>query len=57
MSNYGPSPVTATVLVICNLGSVPRLRLQDEAMAARLRELPCAAVPVPDPTFKSASAD
>ena len=46
-------PVTATVLVICNPGSVPRLRLQDEAMADRLRELPYAAVPVPDPTFKA----
>ena len=45
-------PVTATVLVICNPGSVPRLRLQDEAMADRLRELPYAAVPTPDPTFK-----
>ena len=46
-------PVTATVLVICNPGSVPRLRLQDEAMADRLRELPYAAVPTPDPTFKA----
>ena len=45
-------PVTATVLVICNPGSVPRLRLQDEAMADRLRELPYASVPTPDPTFK-----
>ena len=45
-------PVTGTVLLICNPGSVPRLRLQDEAMADRLRELPYAAVPTPDPGFK-----
>ena len=44
--------MTATVLVICNPGSVPRLRLQDAAMADRLRELPYAAVPTPDPAFK-----
>lgn len=45
-------PATATVLLICNPGSVPRLRLQDEAMADRLRELPYSAVPTPDPGFK-----
>ena len=47
-------PATATVLVICNPGSVPRLRLQDEAMADRLRELPYPAVPAAerDPQFK-----
>ena len=45
-------PATATVLVICNPGSVPKLRLQDEAMADRLRELPYPAVTAPDPTMK-----
>ena len=45
-------PATATVLVICNPGSVPKLRLQDEAMADRLRELPYPAVPSPDPLMK-----
>ena len=46
-------PATATVLVICNPGSVPKLRLQDEAMADRLRELPYPAVTTPDPSMKS----
>ncbi len=45
-------PATATVLVICNPGSVPKLRLQDGAMADRLRELPYPAVPSPDPRMK-----
>ena len=45
-------PATATVLVICNPGSVPKLRLQDEAMADRLRELPYPAVPSPDSRMK-----
>ena len=44
-------PVTATIFIICNPGSVPRFRLQDPAMADRLRELSYRAVPNPDPGF------
>lgn len=36
---------TATLFVICNHGSVPRLHLEDEAMQERLRELPYPSVP------------
>ena len=44
-------PVTATIFLICNPASVPPLRLQDPAMADRLRVLPYPAVPNPDPGF------
>ena len=36
---------TAATMIICNPGSVPKLRLQDAAMADRLRELPYSEVP------------
>ena len=45
-------PATATVLLICNPESVPRFRLQDEAMADRLRELPYPPVRDLEPGFK-----
>ena len=44
--------VTATIVLACNPGSIPRLKLQDAAMADRLCELPYPAVPEPDPGFR-----
>ena len=45
--------LTATMLLFCNPGSVPYLRLQDEAMADRLRVLPYPGIPEEsrDPLF------
>ena len=48
-------PATATILIFCNEGSEPHLRLQDEAMADRLRVLPYPQVPeaARDPDLKN----
>lgn len=45
--------LTATMLLFCNPGSVPHLRLQDDAMADRLQVLPYPSIPVEsrDPLF------
>ena len=45
--------LTATMLLFCNPGSVPQLRLQDDAMADRLRVLPYPSIPesMRDPLF------
>ena len=45
--------LTATMLLFCNPGSVPHLRLQDDAMADRLRVLPYPSIPESsrDPLF------
>ena len=45
--------LTATMLLFCNPGSVPHLRLQDDAMAGRLRVLPYPSIPAAsrDPRF------
>ena len=40
--------LTATMLLFCNPGSVPHLRLQDEAMADRLCVLPYPSIPESD---------
>ena len=42
---------TATIVFACNTGHVPRLSLHDEAVAARLREIPYPKVRNPDPDF------
>ena len=42
---------TATIVFACNTGHVPRLSLHDEAVAARLREIPYPKVLNPDPDF------
>ena len=42
---------TATIVFACNTGHVPRLSLHDEAVAARLREIPYPTVFNPDPDF------
>ncbi len=39
---------TATLIMIANPGSVPRLHLEDEALADRMRELPYSSVPEND---------
>ena len=44
--------VTATVMFICNEGSEPHLRLEDEALADRFRRLPYPTLPNPDPAMK-----
>ena len=48
-------PATATIIIFCNEGSEPHLRLQDEAMADRLRVLPYPEVPAAkrDPDLKN----
>lgn len=45
-------PATATIFIVCNPNSVPRFRLQDSAMADRLRELPYPKVLNPDLGFR-----
>ena len=41
-------PATATLIMVANPGSVPRLHLEDEALVDRMRELPYATVPEKD---------
>ena len=38
-------PISATMFWFCNVGTAPRLRLQDEALADRLRVIPYPSVP------------
>ena len=51
--NLQTRAATATMLMFCNAGSVPRLHLEDEGMQKRYRELSYPAIPRTqiDPTF------